>query len=193
MTTATVIPIRREFQVHRFDAIKHGVLSKYVALPWEDRDEFEEILRGLLFEHAPQGPTAFHLVEDLAGVIWRKRRLLQAEGAAIRKRFFKVTQEYDHDKIGRYALSHTIGSTKSRLTDIIANRLPDPEQLRLEIANIRSTEAILSANPRGAYRNAVDAMSAELREYWEAEGDVEPGGFARNPEGLARFLRETRE
>jgi hypothetical protein len=82
MTTATVVPIRREFQVHRFDPIKHGVLSRHIALPWEDREAFEEILRGLLVEHQPQGPTAYHLVEDLAGVIWRKRRLLQAEGAA---------------------------------------------------------------------------------------------------------------
>ena len=42
MTTATVVPIRREFQVHRFDSIKHGVLSRHIALPWEDRDAFEE-------------------------------------------------------------------------------------------------------------------------------------------------------
>ena len=56
MTSATVIPIRREFQVHRFDPIKHGVLSRHAVLPWEDEDAFENILRGLLIEHAPQGP-----------------------------------------------------------------------------------------------------------------------------------------
>ena len=29
----------------------------------------------LVAEHAPQGPTEEHLVEEVAGILWRKRRL----------------------------------------------------------------------------------------------------------------------
>lgn len=36
-------------------------------------------------EHLPAGATEQHLVEELASVIWRKRRVLQAEGATINK------------------------------------------------------------------------------------------------------------
>ena len=33
-------------------------------------------------EHEPQGPTEEHLVEELVGILWRKRRLRLAEGAS---------------------------------------------------------------------------------------------------------------
>jgi hypothetical protein len=39
----------------------------------------------LAAEHAPQGPTEEHLVEVLAGILWRKRRLRLAEAAAHRR------------------------------------------------------------------------------------------------------------
>ncbi len=35
-------------------------------------------------EQAPEGPTEEHLVEELAGIIWRKRRLRMAEAAVYR-------------------------------------------------------------------------------------------------------------
>jgi hypothetical protein len=35
----------------------------------------------LVAEYKPQGPTEEHLVEELASVIWRKRRLQMAERA----------------------------------------------------------------------------------------------------------------
>ncbi len=80
MTTATVVPIRREFQVHRFDPIKHEVLSRHIALPWEDREAFEEILLKLLVDHQPQGLTGYYLIAYRVSVIWCKRPPLQAEG-----------------------------------------------------------------------------------------------------------------
>jgi len=69
----------------RFNALRHGVLSRYTVLPWEDADEYAALLADLVAEHAPQGPTEEHLVEELAGVVWRKRRLRQAEAAAHRR------------------------------------------------------------------------------------------------------------
>jgi hypothetical protein len=60
----------------RFNATRHGVLSRYTALPWEDPEEYGAILEALREEHAPQGPTEEHLVEEVAGIVWRKRRRL---------------------------------------------------------------------------------------------------------------------
>ena len=39
----------------------------------------------LAAEHGPQGPTEEHLVEEMAGILWRKRRLRLAEAAAHRR------------------------------------------------------------------------------------------------------------
>src|SRR5271168_598926 len=71
-------------EVSRFNALRHGVLSRYTVLPWEDAAEYRDLVAALAFEHAPHGPTEEHLVEELAGVLWRKRRLRLAEAAASR-------------------------------------------------------------------------------------------------------------
>lgn len=64
-----------DYELARFNALRHGVLSQYTVLPWEDGDEYRSLLEALVAEHKPQGPTEEHLVEEVAGVIWRKRRL----------------------------------------------------------------------------------------------------------------------
>jgi hypothetical protein len=45
---------------HRFNALKHGVLSRYTVLPWEDAEEYRALVAALVAEHAPQGPTEEH-------------------------------------------------------------------------------------------------------------------------------------
>jgi hypothetical protein len=75
----------RGTEITRFNALRHGVLSRYTVLPWEDGDEYRALIAALMAEHAPQGPTEEHLVEELAGILWRKRRLRLAEAAAHRR------------------------------------------------------------------------------------------------------------
>jgi hypothetical protein len=71
-----------DYELARFNALRHGILSQYTVLPWEDREEYRALLEALVGEHHPRGPTEEHLVEELAGVIWRKRRLRIGESAA---------------------------------------------------------------------------------------------------------------
>src|SRR5271156_3183692 len=73
------------YEVTRFNALRHGVLSRYTVLPWEDEDEYCRLLDALVAEHKPKGPTEEHLVEEIVGVLWRKRRLRLAEGAALHR------------------------------------------------------------------------------------------------------------
>jgi hypothetical protein len=42
-----------------------------------------DLLAALTDEHQPAGMTERHLIEELATIIWRKRRVLLAEGAKI--------------------------------------------------------------------------------------------------------------
>src|SRR5271155_5264572 len=72
-------------EITRFNALRHGVLSRYTVLPWEDAGEYHALVAALVAEHAPQGPTEEHLVEEVAGILWRKRRLRLAEAAAHRR------------------------------------------------------------------------------------------------------------
>jgi hypothetical protein len=81
----------------RFNALKHGVLSRHTVLAHEDSAEFGDLLAALAEEHQPAGPTETHLVEELAGAIWRKRRVLQAEGASINRGLLAVSKAR-HDR-----------------------------------------------------------------------------------------------
>ena len=67
----------------RYNAMKHGILSQLAVLPHEDEAEFSDLHAALLDEHRPAGMTERHLIEELATIIWRKRRVLFAEGAKI--------------------------------------------------------------------------------------------------------------
>src|SRR5829696_6693406 len=84
--TAPMVPAETSStEITRFNALRHGVLSRYTVLPWEDANEYRALVGALAAEHAPQGPTEEHLVEELAGILWRKRRLRLAEAAAHRR------------------------------------------------------------------------------------------------------------
>lgn len=63
----------------RYNAVKHGILSRLAVLPHEDADEFADLVAALMEEHSPAGMTERHLVEELAAIIWRKRRVLVAD------------------------------------------------------------------------------------------------------------------
>jgi hypothetical protein len=54
-----------------------------VVLAHEDGGDFADLLAALIEEHRPAGMTERHLVEELAAIIWRKRRVLMAEAAKI--------------------------------------------------------------------------------------------------------------
>src|SRR3954451_21335415 len=84
--TALALPTRTSgTALTRFNALRHGVLSRYTVLPWEEESEYHQLLSALVSEHQPSGPTEEHLVEELAGILWRKRRLRLAEAASFRR------------------------------------------------------------------------------------------------------------
>ena len=65
------------------NATKHGVFSKVIVLEGESRTEYEAVLEGLRETLLPEGTLEELLVEKLATLVWRQRRLLMAEGETI--------------------------------------------------------------------------------------------------------------
>src|SRR5215469_11843254 len=82
------------YELSRLNALQHGVLSRHSVLPWEDGEEYRTLLEALVAEHRPQGPTEEHLVEELAGVIWRKRRLRLGESAVHHRALKRASDPY---------------------------------------------------------------------------------------------------
>ena len=67
------------------NSIKHGLLSKAVLLKGELRPEYESLLAGLREHFRPEGTLEELLVEKVAILIWRYRRLIVTERAEIQK------------------------------------------------------------------------------------------------------------
>ena len=107
----TLVP-NSSYETTRFNALGHGVLSRHTVLPWEDRSEYERLLDALAAEHAPDGPTEEHLVEELAGIIWRKRRLRMAEAAVYQEKLRHDATGYQTEHLVAAALLPLTGSCR---------------------------------------------------------------------------------
>jgi len=91
------------YDASRFNAVKHGILSKLTVLPWENQDEYDALHAAFVEEHRPVGPTEEHLVEELAAIFWRKRRLRLAEWAIAHRLLESITKSY---RATRYRAAH---------------------------------------------------------------------------------------
>ncbi len=179
----------------RFNAVKHAVLSRYTVLPWEDAGEYEGLFSALVEEHMPEGPTETHLVEEVAGIVWRKRRLRLAEASAMREGLHRATQSYSDS--GEAALVCVSGAGG----DVGEALRATPEQTDQELGENRKAWraaekalSILRAGKDDAYQRALDVMVPGTREWWletleEWAEEPEPD-YEATAESLSGWLEE---
>jgi hypothetical protein len=65
------------------NAIKHGILSQRLILPGEDQQDFIHLQDDLRLSLRPVGMLELILVEKIAAVIWKQKRLAEANSASI--------------------------------------------------------------------------------------------------------------
>ena len=126
-------------------------------------------MTALLAEHAPQGPTEEHLVEEIASILWRKRRLRLAEAAAHR-RGLDGTLSSRRETV-KVALVHLDAKSQSeRAVDAIRATAADTEE---DIADMTADEAMTrraldllgSKRPDGGSPQA-EGMLADAKSLW---------------------------
>jgi hypothetical protein len=186
------------YELARFNALRHGILSQHTVLPWEDREEYLTLVEALVAEHKPLGPTEEHLVEELAGVIWRKRRLRLGESAAHHRALMSATDPYQ--RTAKAALIGVAGDVEVDSIDdaIRASEHQTPED-RADLEDDQAmTEAalrILASPSPSAYSRALAALRDDTRTWWEEqlgwnlenyEEDQIP--YGADAESLRRFL-----
>jgi hypothetical protein len=199
--TNTLPAVRGGYELTRFNALRHGVLSRYTVLPWEDADEYHSLVEALVVEHAPQGPTEVHLVEELAGILWRKRRLRLAEAAAHR-RGLEAAMLDPYRKTVRAALVH-VGAEEQdeKAAEAIRATAADTAELLAHLDTVeemtRRAIDLIGSTRNDAYEAALDALHEDTRDWWKdtlGDGAEEPnqGEEAYNADaaGLLRFLEE---
>jgi hypothetical protein len=182
----------------RFNALRHGVLSRYTVLPWEDADEYNELVAALVAEHAPEGPTEEHLVEELAGILWRKRRLRLAEAAVHRHGLGDATAP--HSDTAKVALVHLgapdeAGNVLDAIRATAADTEDEIRDTREDEAMTRRAIAILGSRRNDAYEAALAALREDTQAWWadtlaRPRDELEEDEAPASPDvgGLLRFL-----
>jgi hypothetical protein len=198
VSSAAVIPAA-SYDETRFNALQHGLLSRYAVLPWEDRQEYQALLGALVTEHAPRGPTEEHLVEELAGVVWRKRRLRLAEAAIYREKLRKdANSSFEPEQITGAALLPVNGSRKVK-ADIPKAFSATPAETARDLRDVKRDQAmtakavtILTAGGPDAYARALSALREDTRSYWlECLDDPPTDGlsYQATAEALAAWIQ----
>ena len=188
------------YEFARFNALRHGVLSRHTVLPWEDREEYRVLLEALVAEHKPEGPTEEHLVEELAGIIWRKRRLRLGENATHHRALRRATDPYQHT--AEAALINVAGDVEA---DCVGDAIrATDEQTAEETADLEDdramTEEALSilAHPSpSAYSRALAALRDDTQGWWREQlswgpddYDEDQKPYSADAESLKRFLED---
>ena len=179
----------------RFNAMKHGILSKLAVLAHEDHAEFADLLAALIEEHRPAGMTERHLIEELATIIWRKRRVLLAEGAKINEGLKGAVNSPKSVMPSAAPFQHGLTGENADLRELwdaspeeIAERQRDAA---LDLAATQKAAAILRKGGPNAYAKALRALLPDSRDWWDEH--VEEEKHPATAEGLAEFIRDSLE
>jgi hypothetical protein len=116
------------------NALKHGICSTHILVsPGESRTEYDTLLSGLCEHFKPIGTLEEILVEKLAVLIWRYRRLIYTEAAEIRAgaiqwKFDLNSNPNVLDRLPRYeaSIERSFDRTLTQLERIQRMRLGQP-------------------------------------------------------------------
>ena len=185
-------PKAQPYEVVRFNALKHGILSRYTVLSHENHFDYESLINSLMDEHLPAGATEQHLIEELASVIWRKRRVLQAEGATINKGLEKSARSAKTVIPAAAPFEMGLSGDNTDIRDLMDLKPEDVTEsqhaARHDLDATNKASAILSKGGDRAYDKALRALLPNSRDWWDRH--VREHEYAANAEGFASFLAE---
>jgi hypothetical protein len=180
-------------ELTRFNALRHSILSRFTVLPWESSEEYESQLQLLVAEHSPQGPTEEHLVEELAHIIWRKRRLRLAEAAAHRRALGKVLSGHSslHEPVTAIPPISEGEWTGKALAATDQQSAHELEAIKQEQDKAKAAVEVFQAGGANAYEKALQKLGPGTREHWQErlEYDFEDGNeYEASATDLLKFL-----
>jgi hypothetical protein len=130
----------------KYNALKHGIFSQVALLKNEPRAEFDALLDGFQEYFQPKGVPEQVLVEQLAVLKWRLRRLLTAEAEIISHPALDLNGGFslgvksesmlDHpNRLFRYeaGIERSFGRTLDQLERLQRIRLGQPVLPKLEV------------------------------------------------------------
>lgn len=110
------------------NATRHGALSRQIVGSREEEAAFNELLTELEREYDPASATEYSLVQRLATLFWRERRLARSEAMTLRETEMEVNPNHGQSPfsvhyqllVGRYQtmLGNQIKKTIDQIREI---------------------------------------------------------------------------
>lgn len=190
-TTVMALP-SASYEAVRFNAMKHGILSQLTVLAHENAGEFADLLNALIDEHQPEGITERHLIEELAAIIWRKRRVLLAEGAKINDGLKSAVSNPELIMPASAPFQPGLDSEDADLPGLLAATADEivarQRHAELDLDATDKAGAILRKGDAEAYEKARLALLIDSRDWWDEFVGAET--FPATAAGLAEFIDE---
>jgi hypothetical protein len=171
----------------KYNAVKHGVLSREAVLSWESKDDYESLLMAFESDYEPEGVTETYLVTELAQVVWRKRRLRMAE-KTITKANLMNCDSYSNTTIKKAIYAHPDIKRLEKGTVEEAFRMSDKEakeKIKFLQKTIRSFEKLLAQDL--TYDGYMEAIDDDLKSNWKDW--LEEPQYQASVDSFRRFLK----
>ena len=157
----------------RWNALKHGLLSREVVLREgegkEKEEEFTDLLENLHSTYAPEGPMEEMLVERIAVGYWRLRRAIRFETGMLREELDTLHFDY-------YNEPNDLGNKPDKLEDYDALRGKERQTIKENEHCIKLLKAGLDLSK--AHEDKQIAMSVYYRnliaDQYTDEDSVDP-------------------
>jgi len=189
------------YDTSKHNALKHGILSKYTVMYWENEEDYDFLFSSLINEYSPKGVTEEHLIEELAGIIWRKMRLKYAEMASLQSSLSRnVGADYFYNSSDSARDALLVSSRQVEKFDIKEAILSGENKTQDELRIAQECfECCLTAEKvieeTNAYEDGLSALHAEDLNNWKNDwlDDNENDISSATAEGLLSWVKDAKK
>ena len=154
----------------KYNATKFGIFSKHSVMHWENKNDYDNLLKDLIKEYQPNNVTERHFVVELANIMWSKMRLKYAEKSSLQAELNKnVNGYFAKEKVEESLLvkEHSVESFNIKKAVVIGD-----DESKLELSNLKvystccdKTIDILTEDEE--YEKGLSALHIEHQDEWK--------------------------
>lgn len=162
----------------KYNATKFGIFAKCSVMHWENKNDYDNLLKDLIKEYQPNNVTERHLIVELANTMWSKIRLKYAEKSSLQAELNKnVNGYFAKEKVEESLLvkEHSVESFNIKKAVVISDDESKLELYNLKVYSTCCDKTINILTEDEEYEKGLSALHIEhqnkWKNTWEDDGD----------------------
>ena len=161
----------------KYNATKFGIFSKHSVMHWENKNDYDNLLKDLIKEYQPNNVTERHLIVELANTMWSKIRLKYAEKASLQAVLNKNIQKNykDGNDCAEEILlekSNVVKHFDMKRIVVASKDETKSELFKLKEYLLCCNSSINILTETGVYEDGLAVLPLDDRDDWENEGGL---------------------